>query len=103
MSARRESGPGRADVVGFSLLHESSATCHHPFVALFKVRNRWLDLVGPIVLSSIIFTGVLVWFGDSLARAAGYSLTFNAVVTLLDGWRCRRRDAKRRRQPMVGA
>src|SRR5581483_10670660 len=51
-----------------------------------------LDVVGPVVLSTIIFTAVLVGFGGrSVGYAVGFSLTVNAANAMFDWLRSRRR------------
>ena len=79
----------------FARLHGDRATCQHAFMALINIRNRCVNLAGPLVLFVVISTGVLVLLGDSSRYAMGVSLTFYVVVALLDGWHERRRDAKR--------
>ena len=63
-----------------------------------KIRNRWVDLAGPLILFVVLFTSVLVLLGASLRHAIAYSLTFGAVSAFLDSWHGRHRDVKRRRQ-----
>ena len=55
-------------------------------------RKHWLDVVGPVVVSTIIFTAVLVGFGGrSVGYAVGFSLTVNAANAMFDWLRSRRR------------
>jgi hypothetical protein len=63
-----------------------------------RIRNRWVDLAGPLVLFVVLFAGVLVLLGASFGHAIAYSLTFGAVSAFLDWWHGRHRDVKRRRQ-----
>jgi len=84
-------GPARQSNNCPGSLQNGRGACHDVNMTRLMTRKHWLDVVGPVVLSTIIFTAVLVGFGGrSVGYAVGFSLTVNAANAMCDWLRSRR-------------